>query len=107
VLRPFVFRSVSSGVPAVSQLLLTKGDNNHIDDLELYNGLEWLERKHVVGKVRGFLPYVGYVTIAMVRMHVLSVSFWYLLHLSCISFIHHALRSTPLSAQLVGTMADG
>ncbi|OBZ76223.1 Signal peptidase complex catalytic subunit SEC11 [Grifola frondosa] len=47
------------------QLLLTKGDNNHIDDIELYQGLEWLERKHIVGKVRGFLPYVGYVTIAM------------------------------------------
>ncbi|KAI0080383.1 hypothetical protein K474DRAFT_1704692 [Panus rudis PR-1116 ss-1] len=47
------------------QLLLTKGDNNMIDDLELYQGLEWLERKHIVGKVRGFLPYVGYVTIAM------------------------------------------
>ncbi|PCH37476.1 hypothetical protein WOLCODRAFT_140884 [Wolfiporia cocos MD-104 SS10] len=50
---------------AHKQLLLTKGDNNHIDDLELYQGLEWLERKHIVGKVRGFLPYVGYVTIAM------------------------------------------
>nr|VWO98601.1 DNA helicase (EC [Ganoderma boninense] len=50
---------------APRQLLLTKGDNNHVDDLELYQGLEWLERKHIVGKVRGFLPYVGYVTIAM------------------------------------------
>ncbi|PPR07831.1 hypothetical protein CVT24_003107 [Panaeolus cyanescens] len=47
------------------QLMLTKGDNNHVDDIELYQGLEWLERKHIVGKVRGFLPYVGYVTIAM------------------------------------------
>ena len=35
------------------QLLLTKGDNNYVDDLELYQGLEWLERKHIVGKVRG------------------------------------------------------
>ncbi|EMD37033.1 hypothetical protein CERSUDRAFT_51338 [Gelatoporia subvermispora B] len=50
---------------AQEQLLLTKGDNNHIDDIELYQGLEWLERKHIIGKVRGFLPYVGYVTIAM------------------------------------------
>jgi len=50
---------------AGNQLLLTKGDNNYVDDLELYQGLEWLERKHIVGKVRGFLPYVGYVTIAM------------------------------------------
>ena len=48
-----------------NQLLLTKGDNNYVDDIELYQGLEWLERKHIVGKVRGFLPYVGYVTIAM------------------------------------------
>jgi len=47
------------------QLLLTKGDNNYVDDIDLYQGLEWLERKHIVGKVRGFLPYVGYVTIAM------------------------------------------
>jgi len=45
--------------------LLTKGDNNPVDDLELYRGIEWLERKHIVGKVRGFLPYIGYVTIAM------------------------------------------
>ncbi|TFK28650.1 signal peptidase complex catalytic subunit SEC11 [Coprinopsis marcescibilis] len=47
------------------QLLLTKGDNNQIDDIGLYQGIEWLERSHIVGKVRGFLPYVGYVTIAM------------------------------------------
>jgi len=47
------------------QLLLTKGDNNWTDDVELYQGLDWLERQHIVGKVRGFLPYVGYVTIAM------------------------------------------
>jgi len=47
------------------QLLLTKGDNNPTDDIELYHGLSFLERKHIVGKVRGFLPYVGYVTIAM------------------------------------------
>ncbi|KAF7965958.1 hypothetical protein HWV62_40742 [Athelia sp. TMB] len=47
------------------QKLLTKGDNNPVDDIDLYNGLSWLERKHIVGVVRGFLPYVGYVTIAM------------------------------------------
>jgi signal peptidase len=39
----------------VNQLLLTKGDNNPVDDLDLYNGLEWLERKHIVGKVRGYV----------------------------------------------------
>ncbi|ELU42897.1 peptidase s24-like domain-containing protein [Rhizoctonia solani AG-1 IA] len=35
------------------QLLLTKGDNNSLDDIELYRGLRWLERKHIVGKVQG------------------------------------------------------
>ncbi|GBE83536.1 hypothetical protein BKA93DRAFT_728607 [Sparassis latifolia] len=56
---------VAASPLARDQLLLTKGDNNNVDDLELYQGLEWLERDHIVGKVRGFLPYVGYVTIAM------------------------------------------
>lgn len=40
----------------VDQLLLTKGDNNPVDDLDLYNGLDWLERKHIVGVVRGCVP---------------------------------------------------
>ena len=71
-----------------TQLLLTKGDNNPQDDYILYKGIEYLEPKHIIGKVRGcvyflprlsrlinrFLPYVGYVTIAMVsyRRHALS-----------------------------------
>lgn len=36
-----------------TQLLLTKGDNNNADDVMLYNGMEWIERKHIIGKVRG------------------------------------------------------
>ncbi|KAF9022222.1 hypothetical protein BDZ89DRAFT_956806, partial [Hymenopellis radicata] len=55
------------------QLILTKGDNNPVDDFELYKGVHWLERKHVVGTVRGFLPYVGYISVFLVR------SFAYLL----------------------------
>ncbi len=37
------------------QYLLTKGDNNYVDDIDLYQGLEWLERKHIVGKARGYV----------------------------------------------------
>ncbi|KDR70943.1 hypothetical protein GALMADRAFT_254547 [Galerina marginata CBS 339.88] len=47
------------------QLLLTKGDNNPVDDVALYNGVDWLRGEQVIGKVWGFLPYVGYVSIAM------------------------------------------
>lgn len=38
------------------QLVLTKGDNNPVDDIALYRGLRHLERRHVVGKVRGYAP---------------------------------------------------
>ncbi|XP_077996613.1 signal peptidase complex catalytic subunit SEC11A-like [Glandiceps talaboti] len=45
---------------------LTKGDNNQVDDRGLYApGQLWLQRKDVVGRARGFVPYVGMVTILM------------------------------------------
>ena len=47
--------SVAAQPLVPKQLLLTKGDNNHVDDIDLYQGLEWLERKHIVGKVRGYV----------------------------------------------------
>ncbi|OMJ30444.1 Signal peptidase complex catalytic subunit SEC11C [Smittium culicis] len=48
------------------QYLLTKGDNNNVDDRGLYakNQL-WVEREHIFGRVYGFAPYVGMVTIIM------------------------------------------
>ncbi len=47
--------------------MLTKGDNNHVDDLALYEGLDWLERKHIVGKVRGRVHFTS--TINQRRSH--------------------------------------
>lgn len=45
---------------------LTKGDNNSVDDRGLYApGQLWLTKKDMVGRARGFLPYVGMVTILM------------------------------------------
>jgi signal peptidase len=51
--KPTNSESAAVQPPIPKQLLLTKGDNNHVDDIDLYQGLEWLERKHIVGKVRG------------------------------------------------------
>ncbi|KAL9656297.1 hypothetical protein ABK040_007910 [Willaertia magna] len=47
--------------------VLTKGDNNSRDDrFGIYNnGMEWLTRKEIVGRVKAILPYVGMVTIIM------------------------------------------
>ncbi|CDK29119.1 unnamed protein product [Kuraishia capsulata CBS 1993] len=49
----------------VRQLLLTKGDNNPTDDLPLYAyGQTYLDREDdIVGKVMGYIPKLGYVTI--------------------------------------------
>ncbi|KAK6644444.1 Signal peptidase complex catalytic subunit S11C [Polyplax serrata] len=45
---------------------LTKGDNNNVDDRGLYApGQLWLTKNDVVGRARGFLPYLGMVTIYM------------------------------------------
>ncbi|CAJ0955020.1 unnamed protein product, partial [Mesorhabditis belari] len=46
--------------------LLTKGDNNQVDDRGLYAaGQLWLNRTDVVGRAKGIVPYVGMVTILM------------------------------------------
>lgn len=49
--------------------LLTKGDNNRVDDRGLYpRGHLWLRPEHIVGRVRGYMPGVGRVTILMNEM---------------------------------------
>ncbi|XP_078181870.1 uncharacterized protein LOC144575556 isoform X1 [Carex rostrata] len=46
--------------------ILTKGDNNPVDDVSLYSGGQlWLNRHHIIGRAKGYLPYVGYLTIIM------------------------------------------
>ena len=67
-----------------NQLLLTKGDNNYVDDIELYQGLEWLEKKHIVGKVRGCVissfgsgvPLSVLVFVGSCHMWAMSQSHW-------------------------------
>ncbi|CAM5087212.1 unnamed protein product, partial [Natator depressus] len=73
-----VFRIEGREIPVVHRVLkihekqngdikfLTKGDNNVVDDRGLYKqGQHWLEKKDVVGRARGFVPYIGIVTILM------------------------------------------
>lgn len=46
--------------------ILTKGDNNQVDDRALYNrGQLWIRPKDIVGRAKGMAPYVGMVTIIM------------------------------------------
>ena len=55
-----------SGRENGSVKFLTKGDNNSVDDRGLYApGQLWLTKRDVVGRARGFVPYIGVVTILM------------------------------------------
>lgn len=45
---------------------LTKGDNNNIDDRNLYaTGQLWLSRDEIVGRAVAYTPYLGMVTILL------------------------------------------
>ena len=46
--------------------ILTKGDNNNIHDRGLYDpGTIYLSKRHILGKVRASIPYVGMLTILL------------------------------------------
>jgi len=48
------------------QEVLTKGDNNEVNDRLLYNpGQMWLKRSEIVGHAIAFLPYIGHVTVQL------------------------------------------
>jgi len=58
--------SLSSPSPSFKHEMLTKGDNNYMDDIGLYApGQKWLNEKHVMGRTVGYLPHVGKATILM------------------------------------------
>ncbi|EIT80580.1 hypothetical protein AFCA_004908 [Aspergillus flavus] len=67
---PMVHRAIQvsqqevGGVSLSKQLILTKGDNNAVDDTTLYpEGQEFVYRENVVGLVRGYVPYVGWISL--------------------------------------------
>lgn len=51
------------------QSILTKGDNNDRTDEALYPlGQTYVYREQVIGLVRGYVPYVGWITLAAQEM---------------------------------------
>jgi signal peptidase I len=46
--------------------LLTKGDNNRVDDVGLYApGQRWLSSEDIMGRAKGVLRYLGMITIVL------------------------------------------
>lgn len=64
-LIPIVHRVLREHHNLEKQLLLTKGDNNMVDDLGLYAKKQGYlnQATDLVGTVKAYLPKVGYVTI--------------------------------------------
>merc|ERR1712226_883306 len=62
---PIVHRTMNlHEKPDGSLAILTKGDNNQVDDRGLYAHRQlFIGRKEVMGRAQGFLPYVGMITI--------------------------------------------
>ena len=49
----------------LKQMILTKGDNNDVDDRGLYPpGKSYVEREEVVGAVRGYVPVLGWASMS-------------------------------------------
>ena len=65
--RPSAAASATAGgVGAGDVDYLTKGDNNNIDDRNLYaTGQLWLSRGEIVGRAVAYTPYAGMVTILL------------------------------------------
>ena len=46
--------------------MLTKGDNNQVDDRGLYAASQsYIKKENIIGRAKGYLPYIGMVTIIM------------------------------------------
>ena len=64
---PIVHRVISVQLKGKDDFyILTKGDNNEVNDRGIY-GMEtlWLTKQHLMGRVRGSIPYLGVITILL------------------------------------------
>ncbi|OMJ95040.1 hypothetical protein SteCoe_1745 [Stentor coeruleus] len=61
---PIVHRIISVHEEKDELYMLTKGDNNRVNDRGLYSqGQFWITRKDLMGRVWFYIPYVGIITI--------------------------------------------
>ena len=61
---PIVHRIISVHEEGEEYFMLSKGDNNRVNDRGLYSpGQMWVQRKDLMGRVWFYIPYVGIITI--------------------------------------------
>ena len=63
---PIVHRVISVQEKGADDFnILTKGDNNEVNDRGIYRTINWLNKKHIVGRVRASIPFLGMATILL------------------------------------------
>ncbi|EMR11310.1 signal peptidase I [Pneumocystis murina B123] len=63
---PIVHRVIQERHGEMFQKVLTKGDNNRYDDIQLYSHNQmYIDREDIIGVVKGFVPYLGWITLAL------------------------------------------
>ncbi|CAF1294107.1 unnamed protein product [Rotaria sordida] len=100
-----VFRIEGRDIPIVHRVIkvhekndgyvkfLTKGDNNQVDDRGLYSpGQLWLERKDIIGKVKGYMPYIGIIFILMHDFPRLNYFIWAMIGFSVWTDFRHFIQ---------------
>ena len=62
-----VYYSSTISVPEIPYYqYLTKGDNNDRDDVPLYPpGQRFVKRREIIGTIKGYVPYAGWITILL------------------------------------------
>jgi signal peptidase len=61
---PLLAGLVKPAATSETVAVLTKGDNNNLDDRGLYNrGQTFLTKKNIMGRAYGIIPYAGIITI--------------------------------------------
>ena len=73
---PIVHRVLREHHNEKKQFLLTKGDNNPVDDLSLYGRKQQYLNKEtdLVGTVKAYVPKVGYITILLTENNYVKYS---------------------------------
>ena len=84
MLGPCYDGSDSSPSVSAKQLILTKGDNNELDDVALYPfNQKYAHRHQVIGVVRWYIPWLGWPTIWLNEMPFVRNGLIGLLVLAC------------------------
>uniref|UniRef100_M8AUZ9 signal peptidase I n=1 Tax=Aegilops tauschii TaxID=37682 RepID=M8AUZ9_AEGTA len=77
--------------------ILTKGDNNSMDDRFLYaSGQLWLQPHDIIGRVAGYLPYAGWPGVFISEAYKLKAPY-FLMYIKLVKVDFRSLKTDLMS----------